>query len=386
VLLDRDDRSFHDFTGTLNMLTQTLAIFLDAYRELNARKLFWATLILSGLVVLLFSLIGINERGLRIGVWDIEMRELNTLVMSSETFYKSMFVSLGVGFWLSWIAAILAIVSTASIFPDFVSGGAIDLALSKPIGRLRLFLTKYVAGLLFVTLQVSVFSTTSFFLIGIMGGAWEPALFLAIPIVVLFFSYLYSVCVLLGIVTRSTIAALMLTLLFWFAIFLVHSAESTILTFTVLNEKQAEAFSFQSNRIDETLDKLRSNPEADETQLKSKESEQSQLKERIQSNEKTLGYLGTAHSISLAVKTVLPKTNETVGLLSRWLIDLAELPEVEESETPQDPFSGRPAPGLEREIEERIRQRSIAWIVGTSILFEIVTLSMAAWIFVRRDF
>lgn len=368
------------------MLTQTLAIFLDAYRELNARKLFWATLILSGLVVVLFSLIGINERGLRIGIWNLEMKELNTSVMSTEVFYKSMFLNLGVGFWLSWIAAILAIVSTASIFPDFVSGGAIDLALSKPIGRLRLFLTKYVAGLLFVTLQVSVFCITSFLLIGWMGGAWEPALFLAIPTVVLFFSYLYSFCVLLGVLTRSTIAALMLTLLFWFVIFLVHSAESTILTFTVLNEKQAEALSFQSNRMDEALGKLRSNPEADAQELESKEADLSQLKERIASNQKTLGYLGTAHSISLGVKTILPKTNETVGLLSRWLIDLAELPEVEQSETPQDPFSGGPAPGLEREIEERLRNRSLTWIVGTSVLFELVMLGLAAWVFVRRDF
>ena len=31
-------------------MTQTMAIFLDAYRELNSRKLFWITLILSGVV------------------------------------------------------------------------------------------------------------------------------------------------------------------------------------------------------------------------------------------------------------------------------------------------------------------------------------------------
>jgi hypothetical protein len=75
-----------------------------------------------------------------------------------------------------------------------------------------------------------------------------------------------------------------------------------------------------------------------------------------------------------------------VGLLSRWLIDLAELPEVEQSETPQDPFSGGPTPGLEREIEERLRKRSVTWIVGTSVLFELVMLGLAAWVFVRRDF
>ena len=33
------------------MMMQTLALFLDGYRELNAKKLFWITLGISALVV-----------------------------------------------------------------------------------------------------------------------------------------------------------------------------------------------------------------------------------------------------------------------------------------------------------------------------------------------
>ena len=44
---------------------------------------------------------------------------------------------------------------------------------------------------------------------------WRPSLFLASPYVALLFSYVYAVCVLLGIWTRSTIAALMLAILFY---------------------------------------------------------------------------------------------------------------------------------------------------------------------------
>ena len=40
------------------MLTQTLALLLDAYRELNAKKLFWITMILSGVIVLAFAAVG----------------------------------------------------------------------------------------------------------------------------------------------------------------------------------------------------------------------------------------------------------------------------------------------------------------------------------------
>ena len=43
--------------------------------------------------------------------------------------------------------------------------------------RLRLFLTKYLSGLLFVGLQVTVFSVLCFVVIGFKAGAWEPAIF-----------------------------------------------------------------------------------------------------------------------------------------------------------------------------------------------------------------
>ena len=100
-------------------MTQTLAIFLDAYRELNSRKLFWITLILSVVVVVSFALVGINEEGLRLIVWDVPF-PLNTTLMSAETFYKTMYVTLGIQIWLAWVATILALVSTASIFPDLI--------------------------------------------------------------------------------------------------------------------------------------------------------------------------------------------------------------------------------------------------------------------------
>src|SRR5439155_22018452 len=121
--------------------------------------------------------------------------------VSASDLYKILFSEFGIKWWLSFIATILALISTASIFPDFITGGSIDLYLSKPIGRLRLFLTKYATGLLFVALQVLVFSLASFVVIGVRGKSWEPGIFLAVPLVVSFFSYIYCVCVLIGIVT-----------------------------------------------------------------------------------------------------------------------------------------------------------------------------------------
>jgi ABC-type transport system involved in multi-copper enzyme maturation permease subunit len=210
---------------------QSLAMLLDAYRELSARKLFWLSMMLSGIVVIAFAVIGINENGVTLLGYEVGLPFSNTKRIAPATFYKLVFQSLGVQIWLTWAATILALVSTAGMIPEFIASGAIETTLSKPISRLRLFLTKYLTSLLFVALQVTVFTFCSFMVIGFRGGSWEFGLFLAIPIVLTVFSYLYCICALLGLITRSAIAALLLTVLVWFSIFIVDAAEKNLLLF-----------------------------------------------------------------------------------------------------------------------------------------------------------
>ena len=40
--------------------TQTSAMFLDAYRDLHSKKLFWITLVLSLVIVLGFAVVGLS--------------------------------------------------------------------------------------------------------------------------------------------------------------------------------------------------------------------------------------------------------------------------------------------------------------------------------------
>jgi ABC-type transport system involved in multi-copper enzyme maturation permease subunit len=195
-------------------MSQTLALIWDAYRDLNSRKMFWIVLILSTLVAASFAAIGLTPTGFKIFFWKISSPILNSREMPPGDFYKGIFLNYGIEFWLTWLATVLALISTASIFPDFIATGAVDLYLSKPISRLRLFLTKYLCGLLFVALQIGCFCAASFAVIGLRGGAWEPGIFLAVPIVLLFFSYLFCFCGLIGVWMRSTVAAVLLTFLY----------------------------------------------------------------------------------------------------------------------------------------------------------------------------
>ncbi|HEX8914516.1 MAG TPA: hypothetical protein VF796_19360, partial [Humisphaera sp.] len=215
-------------------MSQTLAIFLDSYRELNARKMFWITLVLSGVFMLAFALFGAtdNELTLLTTSWPMPM---------AKTFYKAILLEIVlVTIWISWAAVILALISTSGIFPDFIAGGSIDLYLAKPIGRLRLFLTKYLAALLFVILQATVFAVCAFLVVGLRAGEWKPGLFLTIPLLTLFFSYIYAVCVLVGVLTRSTIAALTAAMLFWLFLFGLQWTEIWTLKNTVEAQAVAE--------------------------------------------------------------------------------------------------------------------------------------------------
>src|SRR5262245_55512747 len=107
------------------LLTQTAALFVDAYRELNAKRLFWITLWLSLAVVLAFAFISITPRGFKVFAWEIPS-PFNSTIIPPDTFYKFLFTQWAIPWWLGVAASILALISVASIFPDFISGGSID--------------------------------------------------------------------------------------------------------------------------------------------------------------------------------------------------------------------------------------------------------------------
>lgn len=376
-------------------MNQTFAILLDAYRELNARKMFWISMILSGLFIGAFALVGADEGKITFLTFEWPMP-------MARTFYKVYLLKLVlVTIWLTWAAVILALISTTSIFPDFIASGSIDLYLSRPIGRFRLFLTKYVAALLFVILQATIFSVCAYFVVGTRAGEWKPSLFLAIPLITVFYSYLYSFCVLMGMWTRSSIAALLLTIVFWFVLFGVHLAE-----YGLLYAK------FQSEALVEIQEQIVADADAEIVSIREQKSalnmfglQESSMRNKRDAASRKLAdaQASTAtwqkwHNVLYAVKTALPKTSETVGLLDRKLFESEELDALDEEM--RNRRKGRRARVSDNEMSLRMRAeqqaqidvqhesftRSPAWIIGTSLGFEAVILGLSAWMFCRRDF
>lgn len=386
---------------------QSLALLTDAYRELNSKKLFWVTLLLSGMAVAAFAAFGINQKGITFLWFQFDTPVLTTDRIAPEKFYKFAFANVGIPIWLTWAATILALVSTASIFPEFIAGGAIELTLSKPISRLRLFFTKYLTGLLFVALQVFAFSLACFIVIGVRGSSWEPRLFLAVPIVLVFFSYLYCTCVLLGLRTRSTIASLLLTMLVWIGLFGINAADELFLlqreTATVNAERAVKRVEAQEKAANTALSRLREAGQptpaeqgpldaarfADELEAANPFLRQSRAD--ATDSARTADRWRSWSGWMFIAKSILPKTGETTALLDRWLLSdedkrLFGREDEEAEDIERTARFGDPDPQVRRRFEAAVRARSPMWVLGTSLGFEAVILAIAAWIFCRRDF
>jgi hypothetical protein len=382
------------------ILTQTGALILDGYRDLNSRKLFWISLAISALVVGSLGALGMNPTGYSIFWWSFPSTALNSRVLPPNLVYKYAIVMFAIPIWLAWGATILALVSTASIIPDFVTGGAIELTLSKPISRLRLLATKYATALFFTALQATVFSVACFLLVGIRGHSWEPRLFMAIPLMILFFSYLYCVCTLLGLVTRSVVASLLLTVLFWLALAGVNGAEEGFLFYREYNRMQMQRV---EARIESDKAKLVKNDEAlasitDESKrapvVSARELLLGQIDRQtsqLESLRGTARWVGPTYAAVYWTKFTLPKTRETVRLMERGLLSSEDIERFQPEDAPQNfSISGDDVPvntrQLGRKVQGMLRSRSLSWIIGTSLAFQAVVLLVAVRIFSRRDF
>ena len=377
-------------------MTAFLAMVIDAYRELNAKKLFWITLGLSGFVVLVFGSIGFDEQGMSMlfGITRVDSEYVNSTTPWARALYVGIFSDFIVAIWLSWIAIILALISTCTIFPDFLAGGAIDLVLSKPIHRATIFAMKFVMSLLFVVLQVLMFCAGIFVCIGLRLGEWNWMIFAAVPVVTVFYSYMFAVCVFAGVFTRSAITALLTTMLFWFSLWAMQTTEGTLQQFRIKFEIEAEYAEQRIERLETRLAAL--DPDTDDPgQAFARADFERRLEDQraeLETHNDAAASLGLWHGPTQVMMVVLPKAQLTVGLLSRWLKDpdgfnIADMMRGDMTGKGTSAFLKDPVDvEMTRRLEQKLDAYSGWYIIGTSLAFEAVVLTLACVIFIRRDF
>ena len=110
---------------------------------------------------------------------------------------------------------LLALVWTAGFVPTFLEPSAASVLLAKPVPRWQLLLGKYFGVLTFVGFQVVLFVALTWLALGVRTDVWDMTYWWCIPLLLLQFAIFYSFSVLLAVVTRSTVACVFGSVLFW---------------------------------------------------------------------------------------------------------------------------------------------------------------------------
>ena len=387
-----------------------LALLRESWLTLRAERLFKVVLALNILVVFAYASLGFDKTGFFIfyGAWHYENEFIYSGSPLATTLYLSIYSAFIVNIWLGWIAAILALISTSSIFPTFLSQGAVELVLSRPPRRSTVFLTKYAGGLLWVGLQVCVFTIGAFLASGWRIGLWDPAIFLAIPLITLFYSFLFCINVLVGVITRSTLVALLATMVFWSATFAIRQADDLIASRQFANQFQIAQIETRIGELLQTRAKIEF--DGSSRALDDIDDQLARQHDRIDDALETSELLDPWAVWISRVRAIVPETARTIGLLQRSLerhtdISFTDLmtgkafEEDDEQAIAEEMAYGEDDEDTRRWQERAQRRRASMeatmereqavpawWIITKSLIFECVVLCGAILIFRRRDF
>jgi ABC-type transport system involved in multi-copper enzyme maturation permease subunit len=123
---------------------------------------------------------------------------------------------------LYFLCTFLAIFATAHLVPRMQEKGTIDLYLARPVSRVKLLLSRYVAGLVLAGSNVLYLIGAIWLIVMWKTHVVHPRFFLAGAVILFVIATLLAFAFMVGVVTSSTAVSIMTSYgLFFFAIMLV---------------------------------------------------------------------------------------------------------------------------------------------------------------------
>lgn len=115
----------------------------------------------------------------------------------------------------AWIILLVSVIVTAAFIPNMLNKGVLDLYISKPISRVELLVYKYLGGLLFVLILATVIVGGIWLILGLRTGIWTTGFLAMIPMLTFYFAVLYSISTCVAVLTRSSLLAILVTVIVW---------------------------------------------------------------------------------------------------------------------------------------------------------------------------
>ena len=207
----------------MKSLLKIWAIIVYTFRESYAKKTFIAFFALSTILHLFFifalsvdlvdgALAVVNVFGKDIdGAKKIDVYEM---IRGVESVIASVVFSGGI---------FLSIFATASLVPDMLEKGSIDLLVSKPLSRPLIFLGRFLGALSIMVFNVTYLILGTWLILSLKTNIWYVPYLYSIPMVVAAFAIMYALVSLIGVTSRSAGVSIMVayTVLF-FSPFLIQ--------------------------------------------------------------------------------------------------------------------------------------------------------------------
>lgn len=194
----------------------------DVMREAAARWTLVAYFFLSTIFILIFAsavnldIVNGTLAGARLFGKDVQMSgdavSIEQLVLGFESGFSAV---------LYFLCTFLAIFATAHLVPRMQEKGTIDLYLSRPVSRLKLLLSRYVAGLVLAGSNVIYLIGAIWLIVVWKTHVIHPRFLLAGAVILFVIATLLAFAFVVGVITSSTAVSIMTTYgLFFFAIML----------------------------------------------------------------------------------------------------------------------------------------------------------------------
>ena len=197
----------------------------DVFREAAARWTLVAYFVLSSLFILIFAfavnldIVNGALAGARLFGQSVQMAgervDLDRLVIGFESGFSA---------FLYVVGTFLAIFATAHLTPRLQEKGTIDLYLSRPVGRVNLLASRYVAGMLLAAANVVYLVGAIWLIVAWKTRVFHPRFFLAALVILFAIAVLMAFSFAVGVLTSSTGVSIMATyaIFFFSAIFAGH--------------------------------------------------------------------------------------------------------------------------------------------------------------------
>lgn len=208
-----------------------LTIILNTFREAIAKKIFIGYYIIYTIIILVF-LFAVNLDTVE-GV--ISLTDVQQSVVSLQAIMTSVSYLL---------VLIFCIISSASFVPSMVDKGTIDLLLSKPLSRFNILMSKYLGAVIFVGISLVYFIGAIWLILSVKSGYWNFNFLFTILSLTFAFAVMYSIVVLIGLTTQSSIIAILVNLFLLFVICPILGARETVIFTFVQNEVVRFVFNF----------------------------------------------------------------------------------------------------------------------------------------------